>query len=186
MLTIVEDIFIRDEGVRKEFIYFHAELAGQAVNTIGQFAKASDIASTANPSGKALTSAAAPGLNTGGTVGYYVPFDGTIEELALKFAAAAVGTGTVGTPTLRIRFYRQNYSTRTQIGADVDISVNTTGIGINDVLTGDGFQFVEATDLAIPVSKGDLISWEFVNQAASNNGINSVSRLASTVKVVAS
>jgi len=165
-------------------VYLTSELTGEASSTIGQFTKASDASSTANPSAKALTSSGSPGMNNGGTMGYLVPESGlSIDQVTIKFAGAAVGTGTVGTPTVRVRFFRQNYSTRTQIGSDLDITISTTGVGIFNNTSGNAFQSVTDSSVSIAVSQGDLIGWEFVNQSGTNDGINALSRISLMVKL---
>jgi hypothetical protein len=172
-----------DPVAANQAIYLYASLAGFASSTVGLLTKASDIGSTANPSGKAITSAGDPGLNNGGSIGYLVPESGLeIKEITIKLAGAAVSTSTVGTPILKIRIFRQNYSTRTQLGSDITITISPTGVGTFNNTSGDAFQTASSSALSISVNKGDSIGWEFLNVPGDGN-INAVSRLITILKL---
>lgn len=164
--------------------YLQFSMLGEASSTLGLFTKASDIAApTGNPSGAPTTSSGNPGINNGTVDPYLVPAAGTITEIRIKFAGAGVSTGTVGTPTVRLRIYRVDYSTRTQLGTDIDITISATGVGTFNNSSGDAFQTAVSSALSIAVSAGDLIGLEFINQSGTNDGINSIRRLFATVKI---
>jgi hypothetical protein len=157
---------------------YQFSMLGTANATTGALAKASDTASgTLNPSGAPTTTSGNPGINNGIVDPYLIPQTATITSLRIKFAAAAVSTGTVGTPTVRMRIYKIDYSTRTQLGSDIDITISTSGVGVSNNLSGNAYQTAVATGLSIAVSAGDMIGVEFVNQSATNNGINAIARL---------
>jgi len=158
--------------------YLQFSLTGAANSTIGILSIVGDIANqTNNPSGVPSTSSGNPGYNNGSILPHLVHEDKTITEVRIRIGGAGVGTGTVGTPTVRLRFYRINYSSRTQIGSDVDVVISATGIGIFGNSSGDGSQTAVITGLSIALSAGDLLGCEFVNQPSTNNGINAISRL---------
>jgi hypothetical protein len=156
---------------------YYAEMAGVASSQIGVLAKASNVNNVDNPSGKALTSPTNSGATSNVTMGYLMFESRTLTKIGIKFAKAAVGTGTVGaSPTVKIRVFRQNFTDRTQLGADINIPISPTGVGIFNSVNADSFQFVSHT-ISIAVNAGDIIGWEFVNQPDTNNGINAISTL---------
>lgn len=161
---------------------YQFSLCGEASSTLGQLAKASDKGAAANPSGRPSTSSGDPGINNGAVDPYLVPESASIKKIRIKFSGAAVGTGTVGTPTVRLRVYRVDYSTRTQLGSDIDIAISTTGVGTFGNTAGNAFQSAVSGVLSIAVTAGDLIGLEFVNQASTNNGINAIANLFAVIE----
>ena len=165
-------------GSTSIFRTYQFSLTGEANSTSGHLTKASDTANaTSNPSGAPTTTAGNPGINNGTIDPYIIPRAASITSLRIKFAGASVSTGTVGTPTVKLRVYRVDYSSRTQLGSDIDITISATGVGTFNNLAGNAFQTAVSGTLAIAVGAGDLIGIEFINQSGSNNGINAISRL---------
>lgn len=162
-------------------IIFEADCTGQASSTTGIFAKASDNSATGNPSGKSITQPSDVGIINGSMMGFQVPKGGlSITKFGLKIAQAAVSTSVVGaTPSVRIRFFRNEYNSRTQIGADVDVVLDPTGVNIFGSLNQSAFQY-QSININIPVNEGDNIGWEFVPQVANQNGIVSIARYIGT------
>jgi hypothetical protein len=154
-------------------IYLQASLSGEANSTIGLFTKSSEIL-VANPSGKTLTTPYDPGFNNGSSSPWLITENRTISKLSIKISGAAVGTGTVSSPVARFRVYRVDYSTRTQLGVDIDIPINPSGVGTFNNTSGNSFQFAQSSALATAVNAGDLIGIEFVNISGSDSGINAI------------
>lgn len=156
---------------------YQFSLTGTASATTGFLTKASDSGLVANPSGKPTTYVYDPGIQNGACDGYTILNSCTITKIRIVIAGAAVSTGTVGTPTLRLQIYKNNYSTRTQLGSDQDITLSATGIGTFNNVSGNAFQTAAVTGLSISVSAGDNIGIEFANQSGTNDGINAVRHL---------
>jgi len=154
---------------------YQFSLMGQASSTTGYFTKASDAGSTANPSGKETTSGVNDYVN-GGVDPHIVHSAATSALLRIVIAGGAVSTGTVGTPVIKFRLYKTNYTGRTQIGTDFDITLSATGIGTFNNVAGNAFQTAISSAVAVAISAGDLIGIEFVNVSGSNNAINAISR----------
>lgn len=124
--------------------------------------------------------------NNGNLDPFYISETGKLKEIRIWFSAASVSTGTVGTPVVRIAFYKvdSNGAGRTQIGANVDIPISATGVGVFNNTGTPSPQEILFDMADISVSAGDLIGWEFKNIDASNDGINQILNLKTTIHFV--
>lgn len=124
--------------------------------------------------------------NNGNVDPFLIPETGKLTEIRIWFSAAAVGTGTVGTPVIRISFYKVNSNGvgRTSLG-DRDIPVSATGVGTWNNLGSPSPQSVLYNMSDISVTAGDLVGWQFTNILSSNDGINAISRPQTSVHFIA-
>ena len=163
--------------------YPRFSLTGSASSTTGLLSLTSDGGSTSNPSGKPSTTPF-DSFTNGAIDPYQIFSAGTLTSIRITIAGAGVDAGSVGaSPTLRLRVYKNNYNTRTQLGSDIDIVLSPTGVGTFNNASGNAFQTAISSALSIALSAGDLIGVEFVNQSGSSNGISSVRVLMVTMKI---
>jgi len=152
--------------------------------TIGAMYKTpiANINSCAATSAQCITSTGDSYTN-GGVDPFLAPVAGSLDRIRIKLAGAAVSTGTVGTPVVKIGVFREDYSTRTSLGV-IFVPIGTSGVGTFSNTSADAFQTVLHDMSDIAVSAGDLVGWEFIN-AAGNDSIAAIRRLETTMEFVA-
>lgn len=126
------------------------------------------------------TSSGSPGFENGGSDPVIIPAACTLTRVRIKFAQAAVSTGTVGTPTVRMTVYRVDNGSRTNLG-NVDITISATGVQTFNNLGVTSPQTAESSLQSISLSAGDLIGLEFTNQSGTNDGINALGRIFAVI-----
>lgn len=153
---------------------FEFSLNGQASGTVGLFSRAG--ASTNNPAGLYPVTYNSNNFENGQTDGYVALHNCVINDLTITFAQVAVNQGTVGaSPVIRLTFYKNRVAARDSIGI-ANITISSTGVGVNNSLGTNSKQAVTLTNLGISLTAGDAWGFEFTPLQANNNQINALGR----------
>jgi len=122
-----------------------------------------------------ITTTSSVNVFSGGSINpFIIPKDSNLKNISITIANASVDNASVGlSPTLRINIYKHLYSSRTLLETANIVLSDTSGIGVNNDLTGNAFQSANL-DISGSISSGDLIGIEFENQSGSGVGINGI------------